>query len=126
MTCKALFLSVALAAAVPASSALAAPPAPDTREFDLACAGLLGVAFQGAKASKAPAEPQFALMNAYGMYIGRLSMRPEPGDIKEVEKVAGALTTEEQKVVINACMAKAKETLGTHLLKTPEAAAKKK
>jgi hypothetical protein len=120
-----LFLSAALAAAAPASSALAAAPAPDTREFDLACAGLLGVAFQGAKGSKAPEESVFALLNAYGIYIGRLSMRPEPGDIKEVERIAGGLSTAEQKVVVNACMAKAKGMLAAHVLKSPGTAPKK-
>lgn len=125
MTHKSLFLSAALLAATQASAAMAAPPTAGSREFDLACAGLTGVAFQGAKTSKAPEDTQFALLNAYGIYVGRLSMRPNPGSVKEVDQIAGALSPEERNTVVNACMAKAKETLGAHLQMAPGAAAPK-
>lgn len=125
MTYKSLILGAAVLAACQSGAALAATPAPGSREFDLACAGLTGVAFQGAKASKASAETQFALLNAYGIFVGRLSMRASPGNVKEVDQIAGALSPEDRNKVVNACMAKAKETLGAHLLKPPGGAPKK-
>ena len=99
---------------VAASAAWADVPALESKEGDLACAALLDMGVQGAKASNAPPEVQAALMGAYGVYLGRISKEPAPGDIEDARRIAKTLKTEEMNEFIASCLKKSAQIISAY------------
>ncbi|HEY9234294.1 MULTISPECIES: hypothetical protein [Phenylobacterium] len=108
-----------LAGSLIAGAAEAASPRFGTREGDLGCAGLLAVAYEGAKASAKPQEQVLsATIAAYGVYIGRLSATSGPITRQAMGQVVDKMSNEERNAFGRACLARAGE-----LLKAPFAGA---
>jgi hypothetical protein len=95
------------------SAAPGAVPEFGTREGELACAGLVELAYQGAQASK-PSVPQVVLATAMavGFYAGRLSEVDSKATKRDIDQALARLTLDEKNNYANACIKKAADLIG--------------
>jgi hypothetical protein len=106
----------ALALCFLTTTASAAIPVFGTKESELACVGLVGMALSGASTSKAP-EPKAvtALSIALGFYLGRVSKVDPKAGKQDVDRELAKLSNEEKNTHGNACIKKAIEQMGPTL-----------
>jgi len=102
----------ALAASLCAGAAAAATPQYGTRDGDLACAGLLAIAYEGVNASPDKKEQLLvATMSAYGVYIGRLSKSGSATTKPAIGAVVDKMSNEEKTAFGRICLTKAADLL---------------
>ena len=105
-------LSGALAASLCAGAASAATPAYGTRDGDLACAGLLAIAYEGVNASTEKNQQLLvATISAYGVYIGRLSKSGGAPTKAAIGTVVDKMSNEEKTAFGRVCLTKAADLL---------------
>ena len=105
-------LAGALAAGLWANAAFAVTPKYDTRDGDLACAGLLAIAYEGVNAS--PEKNQqllVATISAYGVYIGRLSKSGGAPTKAAIGAVVDKMSNEDKTAFGRVCLTKAADLL---------------
>lgn len=106
-------LTAAALVALMHGPAAAAVPEIDSPEGHLACAGLVGLGFYGATASKPPVMEVVAPVGiAYGFYLGRVHQANPAASKKDIDQALAKLTLAEKNTLANACMKRASALLG--------------
>lgn len=95
-----------------AGTAGAATPTFGTRDGDLGCAGLLAIAYEGAKAADSSKEQVLAAaISAYGVYVGRLSKASPPPTKQAIGVVIDKMSADDRNNYGRICLTRAGELL---------------